>query len=276
MIKIKTVDFAYKRGVKIFDSLDLELKEGHIYGLLGKNGSGKSTLLKLISGMVEPSKGEIEMLGASPFDRLPSIMEQIYYLPEEITTQTRSMRSYSRLMGALYPNFSGEELEAYMKEFEVDMDIKLYKLSLGQKKKAAIAFGLACNTKILIMDEPTNGLDIPSKSQFRRIVARVATENRAIIISTHQVRDLESLIDNILIVSEGQIILNATTEEISKRLQFKSITDSDKVIYEESSVAQRRGVVENVDGNESKIDIELLFNATTTLPEKIIRVFKTK
>ncbi|MFI3333558.1 MAG: ABC transporter ATP-binding protein [Rikenellaceae bacterium] len=276
MIRLKAVDFAYKRGQNLFNSLSLELAQGHIYGLLGKNGSGKSTLLKLISGMICPKGGSIESLGARPFDRRPSFMEQIYYLPEELPTITYSMRKHALLMGSMYPNFSLTELEEHMKEFEVKMDRKLNKLSLGQKKKAAIAFALACNTKILIMDEPTNGLDIPSKSQFRRVVAGIATEERTMVISTHQVRDLESLIDSIVIVSEGEVILNETTDNIGRKLQFKTITDSDSPIYEERNVATRKGIVENQEGDDSKIDIELLFNAATTLPEKIIRVFKTK
>lgn len=274
MIKITNMDFSYKRAVKIFSALDLELKEGHIYGLLGKNGSGKSTLLKLISGMVEPSQGDIEVMKKSPFKRQPSLLEEIYYLPEEIDTPSETMRVYARQIGAFYPRFDQQELEAYMKEFDLELDIKLTKLSLGQKKKAAIAFALACNTTLLLMDEPTNGLDIPSKSQFRRVIARVVTEERAVIISTHQVRDLESLIDSIVILDKGQVVLNASTEEISEKLQFKTLSSEDTPLYEESTVAACRGVVENREHTESKIDIELLFNAATCEEEKISEIFK--
>ncbi len=276
MIEFKTIDFAYKRGKNIFEALTLELSQGHIYGLLGKNGSGKSTLLKLMSGMLPTASGTIESFGYTPFDRRPSYLEQLYYLPEEIAELNYTMKSHASLMGAMYPNFNTSQLEEYMKEFDVEMDVKLHKLSLGQKKKAAIAFALACNTKILIMDEPTNGLDIPSKSQFRKVIASVALEDRLIVISTHQVRDLESLIDSIVILSEGQVILNETIENIGRKLEFKNIGEHDTPIYEERGIVSSRGVVENKDGDDSKVDIELLFNATTTLPEKIIRIFQTK
>ncbi len=276
MIKITNLRFGYKRRQELFDSLNLELSAGHIYGLLGKNGEGKSTLLKLISGMVWPRSGEVVSLGAKPTRREPSFLAQLYYLPEEIYSPNVTIDAYVKIFAPFYSAFSHVDFDAYIEEFQLERNRKISAMSLGQKKKFSIAFGLACNTRLLIMDEPTNGLDIPSKSQFRRIVARVATTDRIVIISTHQVRDLDNLIDNIIILDQGRIVINNTIEEISERLSFRALTDGEVAIYEESGVINRCGIVANDGGEYSKVDIEMLFNATITNPSGICKTLKTR
>ncbi len=269
MIKISKLAFSYKRNKSIFSDLDLHLAPGHIYGLLGKNGTGKSTLLKLISGVLSPLAGEITTMGVAPSRRLPSMLADLYYLPEEIYTPAESMSKYARNVGVLYPNFSLAILEGYMNEFELDMSTKLTSLSLGQKKKAAIAFALACNTRLLIMDEPTNGLDIPSKSQFRRIISAVSHLDRTIIISTHQVRDLENILDSVLVVDDKTLLLNASIDNIETTLRFGEIRPGDVPLYEEPSLTQRLGVTASAEGEYCKVDIEMLFNAVVSSGSKI-------
>ncbi|MFI3258906.1 MAG: ABC transporter ATP-binding protein [Rikenellaceae bacterium] len=272
MIKITNLNFVYEALLErkqIFRELELELHGGHIYGLLGLNGSGKSTLLKLLSGMLIPDKGEVKILDKEASHRLPSVMAEISYLPEEIYTPQMTMKAYAQLMSPFYPNFSHPNLLRYMGEFEIEMGIKLSSMSLGQKKKAAIAFALACNTKVLIMDEPTNGLDIPSKSQFRKVLSSISGDERVIVISTHQVRDLESLIDTVMILNESEIIVNASIETIANCLSFRKLHECEEAIYEESSLLGRYGVVENQDGEESRVDMELLFNASVAQSAQI-------
>ncbi len=272
MIKVSNIRFSYKRGQQLFDSLSVELFAGHIYGLLGKNGEGKSTLLKLISGMLSPQAGEVESLGATPFKREPSFLSQIYYIPEEIYSPNCSIEAYVKMMSRFYSTFSRLDFDSYVAEFQLEPQRKISAMSLGQKKKFAIAFGLACNSRLLIMDEPTNGLDIPSKSQFRKIVSRVATEDRIIIISTHQVRDLDNLIDNIIILEQGQIAINCSVDTIAQRLSFKQLSDGDKPLYEESNSMSRNGIVLNSDGEYSKVDIEMLFNAVVANQSEICKI----
>ena len=273
MIQVSNVDFYYKKGSKIFTNLNLNLKRGHIYGLLGRNGMGKSTLLKLISGMIFAKSGKIETLGENPEKRLPSMLMQLLYLPEEISAPTVSMKNLAKYTAPFYTNFSYDDLRNYMEEFEVSYDKKISSLSLGQKKKAMIAFALACNTQLLIMDEPTNGLDIPSKSQFRKIISRIATEERCVVISTHQVRDLENLIDSVVILEGEGIIANASIEQISQNLMFKVLDEDEVSIYEESGIRGRWGIVENKNRLENKVDIELFFNAAVAKPEIIRNLF---
>jgi len=280
MIHFEKVDFSYSSKVKLLSDVDLQLKPGHIHGLLGKNGEGKSTLLKLIAGLLFPRKGNVEVMNFTPRKRSQEMLCDIYFLPEELPIYSLSIARFEQVYAPFYPNFSAEQFDAYLKEFEIpSKDWKMNKLSYGQKKKIMIAFGLATQTKILLMDEPTNGLDIPSKGQFRRMVASAVDENRCIIISTHQVRDLDSLIDSLIIMDNHEIALNETIETITNRLLFR-LQNTDKndapVIHSEDTLRGVYQVCENVNREDSKLDIELLFNAVCTNKKRIQQVFNTK
>jgi ABC-2 type transport system ATP-binding protein len=276
MIQIKNLSFDYGKRKPVFRNLNLTLKEGNVYGLLGKNGAGKSTLLRNIAGLLFPSSGACVVNGHNAQDRLPVFLQDLYFLPEEFHTPSVKIKEFVDVYAPFYPNFSRKQFLEYLEEFQLSDNDKFSELSLGQKKKALIGFALSTNTKVLLMDEPTNGLDIPSKSQFRKIIASVATEERIIVISTHQVRDLESLIDPIIILDNSEVLLNATTEEIAEKLCFKNVTtvtDHDMVLYSEHSLRGFSIVIENKDNEVSKTDLELLFNASLTNSTKIKQLF---
>lgn len=274
MISLQQVTFGYRKGT-LFSGLDLELREGTVYGLLGKNGAGKTTLLKLIAGMLFPRSGEIRVDDFLPKLRQPAFLSQIFVLPEEFDLPRITMKQYANIFGYFYPNFSAPQLSQLMKELEVSEDQNLHQMSFGQKKKAYIAFAIACNTPLLIMDEPTNGLDIPSKSSFRRVIASVADESRTIVISTHQVRDLDKLIDSVVILDESEILLNATTLEITDKLQFVHLQEGEPSIYSESTIHGTWGVQANTTGMESPLDMELLFNAAVSNKQTIKQIFNS-
>ena len=278
MIQLQNLEFSYSKKASLLSNLTLQLEAGRIHGLLGKNGEGKSTLLKLISGLVFPTLGQIEVMGFEPEKRQPEMLQEIFFLPEELPQLTLSVENYEKVYAPFYPNFSSAQFNEYLKEFDVDLkNSMLNKLSHGQKKKVMISFGLAANTKLLLMDEPTNGLDIPSKGQFRRMVASAVNEDRCLIISTHQVRDLDSLIDSIIIMDRHEIVFNEPVENITKKLLFK-VADRNEtdetVIYSEDSLRGLYQVKENTTGEESKLDIELLFNAIFTDKKRIMNLFK--
>lgn len=277
MITIKDLEFSYSKQSKLLSNLSLQLEAGRIHGLLGKNGEGKSTLLKLISGLVFPKHGTVEVMGFVPQTRKPEMLQEIFFLPEELPHITLSIENYEKIYAPFYPNFSSEKFSEYLKEFDVDnKKAMLNKLSHGQKKKVMIAFGLATNTKLLLMDEPTNGLDIPSKGQFRRMVAAGVDENRCLIISTHQVHDLDSLIDNIIVMEKHKIVFNQPIENITKKLYFRVADRNDKnedVIYSEDTLRGLYQVCKNTANEDSKLDIELLFNAITTNTKEITKLF---
>ena len=265
MIEVKNISFKYA-GQKnlVFDDFSLTLKQDNIYGLLGKNGTGKSTLLYLISGLLRPKKGAVCFDSVETKLRKPETLSEIFILPEEFDLPAMSLNQYVKINEPFYPRFNREVLEACLKDFELSTNLKLNALSMGQKKKVYMAFALATNTKVLLMDEPTNGLDIPSKSQFRKVIAQHMTEDRTLIISTHQVHDVESLLDHILILSPQKLLLNASVAEIQEKYTFEYRTPDQMqdVLYAEPSL-QGNAVVapRKADSPETQVNLELLFNA---------------
>ncbi len=220
MVRIRNLDFGYSRRVPLFQNLNLDLDRGRIYGLLGKNGAGKTTLLKNIVGLAFPWAGTCLVDERPAAARLPLTLEDLFFLPEEVHVPALTAAQYVAHTAGFYPRFNQEQLYEYLRELEVPLDAKLNRFSHGQQKKFMIAFALAANTGLLVLDEPTNGLDIPSKVQFRKIVASALSEERCMIISTHQVRDLESLIDTVVVVHDREIVLNRELDELAERLMF--------------------------------------------------------
>ena len=277
MIQIENLSFGYSKKKLLYKDLSLRIAEGSIYGLLGKNGAGKSTFLKNLIGLLFPLNGSITVNGYSPKKRLPSFLETIYLIPEEVNVPPLTMQEYKKLFAPFYPNFNDEQFFDYLKQLEVNEEGKLNTLSFGQQKKFIIAFALACNTKVLLLDEPTNGLDIPSKIRFRKLISSVFTEDKIIFISTHQIRDLDNLIDHVIIVDNGDLLLNSSIEVISEKLSFRTVNevlDNTKVLYKEESLKGATIVVENTEGENSKVNLEHLFNAITENPEKAKLIFK--
>lgn len=263
MIDIQQMSFGYSRKQLLFRNLNLHLQEGHIYGLLGKNGAGKSTLLKNMAGLVFPLEGSCRVNGLDASKRLPAMLQDLYFIPEEIYMPSLTAKQFIANTAPFYPYFDEDAFYRYLSEFDVPQQAVLSKMSFGQQKKAIIAFGLATNTSVLIMDEPTNGLDIPSKVQFRRTIASALTENRCIIISTHQVRDLDSLIDSLVVVHNQEIVLNASLDAIAERLTFATLPESEaqQALYAEDALRGKHAILPNLMGTHSKVDMELLFNA---------------
>ena len=224
IVNISNLEFRYKKQVKLLSNFNLVLNSGSINGLLGKNGEGKTTLLKLISGLLFPLHGKISVEGFEPKKRDPKMLKNIFLLPEEIPESNLSIKMYNDVYTPFYPDFSATKFHNYLHEFSIDSGIKsISELSYGQKKKFYIAFGLATNARLILLDEPTNGLDIPSKRQFRRMMASVIDDKCCIVISTHQVLDLEDIVDNVIIMENHDIIFNETTDEINKKLIFNVI-----------------------------------------------------
>ena len=263
MIELKNIQFSYKRNKTLFNDLNLSLMPGFIYGLLGKNGAGKSTLLKQMAGLIHPDKGEVNIFGFRSTERNPKALQDIFIIPEEFTLPPVSINRYVQINAVFYPKFSNEQFDYYLKEFELEKDGKLSALSYGQKKKFLISFGLAVNARLLIFDEPNNGLDIPSKSQFRKLTAAALNEDKIFVISTHQVRDLENLIDTVVVIENGKILFNENIGAISEKLSFEQnlngVPEND-ILYMEEISGKKTGVVKNRTGRETRVDLELLFN----------------
>lgn len=263
MVKIKNLQFSYKDKI-LYQDFDILFDSGHVYGFLGKNGSGKTTLLGLISGGLFAKDGEIDTLGYNPKDRNADMLSQIFYLPEQIILPALSSKDYLKLYTPFYPNFSMSNFEKYAKLFEVEEVKKIGELSMGQQKKFLLSFGLASNCPLNLLDEPTNGLDIPSKTVFRKIMASCASEDKTFIISTHQVKDIENLIDHVCIVEDAQVALNASIKDINDTLEMsqQNALDGSEIYNHEIGLGQFAVIKANSTAKANSIDLELLFNAT--------------
>ena len=265
MLSIKDVTYGYAANYKVLSNFSLEFGEGGIYGLLGKNGTGKSTLLYLIMGLLHPNKGEVLYNGVDTRLRNPDIMSDMFIVPEEYNLPAISLKEYINSLRRFYPRFSEGTLKRCLDGFGMPLDVNLGALSMGQKKKVYMCMALAANTGLLLMDEPTNGLDIPSKSQFRKVVANSMTDDRTIIISTHQVRDVELLLDRLAVIDQNRVLLDATMGEISDKLRFVDVDRnslSAEALYYEDSVQGYSAVMKKTaDSPETSVNLELLFNA---------------
>ena len=273
MITIKDLGFAY-RETSVLKNINMTLEEGHIYGLLGENGVGKTTLLTLLCGLKKPQMGTIETDGHNPYKREPSLLSDQYYLSDEVAPVNMKAIDYAGNYGKFWERFDLNRFVEIMEIFENNPLQKMNKMSFGQLKKTYIAFALACNTKYLFMDEPTNGLDIPSKAQFRKAVMKYTREDSIILISTHQVRDLENIIDQIIILDRQDVLLNATIEKITDKLYFDYASEKgDDALYSEMTPGGSIQVKLNQTGEESKVNIEALFNTVHQHKELIKGIF---
>lgn len=267
MIDLVNVSFGYPGYADLYSGLNLSLRKGNIYGLLGRNGSGKSTLLYLIAGLLRPRRGRAYFLGDDTSRRLPRSLANMFVLPEELAHPRCSFRKYVGRLAPFYPRFSEETLKACLDEFDMPADMPMGELSMGNKKKAYICFALATNVSLLLLDEPTNGLDIPSKAQFRRAAARTMTDDKSVVISTHQVRDIDALLDHILIIDNGRVALNSSTADILSRYAFEERAmgeDISDALYAMRSIGGNKVIVENKAGVDTQLDLEVLFDAVVS------------
>ena len=279
MIKIEGLTFSYGKKASVFRDFSLEMEAGKVIGLLGKNGTGKSTLLYLMSGLLRPQNGSVWMKGRDVQKRLPVTLEDMYLVPEEFTLPNLSLKQFVKVNAPFYPRFSQELLRTCLADFDLNEDIHLGELSMGQKKKAYMCFALAANTSLLLMDEPTNGLDIPSKSQFRKVIASGMTEEKSVVVSTHQVRDIDRLLDQVVVIDGNEVLLNRSVVDITDKLLFAEQgmnEPTDDVLFVQPSVHGNSVICPNLAGEESPLNLELLFNALLTEREKIQAIFNEK
>lgn len=261
MITINDLGFSYG-NTPVLKNITMTLEDGKIYGLLGENGVGKTTLLTLISGLKKTQQGSISVDGHDPYKREPAFFESVYYLPDEVMPVNAKASVWAKEYGSMWPSFDLSKFKTIMAELEVDSSKEMNKMSAGQLKKTYISFALALNVKYLFMDEPTNALDIPSKAEFRSAILKYTADDSVVVISTHQVLDLENIIDPIIILDKQDVLVNASIEDIASKLYFDygNILDPE-ALYSEQIPGGFIQVRLNPDGQDSKVNIEALFNA---------------
>ena len=280
MITVENLSFLYRKSKRaVLHDFSLSLEKGRVYGLLGKNGAGKSTLLYLMSGLLTPKSGKVVYHDVDVRRRLPITLQDMFLVPEEFDLPPVSLISYIELNSPFYPRFSKEDMVKYLHYFEMDINIDLGALSMGQKKKVFMSFALATNTSLLLMDEPTNGLAIPGKSQFRKFIASGMTDDKTILISTHQVRDIDKVLDHVLIMDNSRVLLNESTMSICDKLFFTESENRELLqssLFSTPSIQGNFLLLPNESGEDSEINLELLFNATLAVPERISALFHSK
>lgn len=270
MIEVKNLNFSYgKKNYFVFEDLSLDICNGKIYGLLGENGAGKSSLLYLISGLLTPKNGKVFIDEKDVRKRTADVLSTLAILPEVFSFPDLTVAQFIKINKPFYKNFSEEDFYKYLEIFNLSKYINVKFLSMGQSKKFYISFILACNTRYVFMDEPTNGLDIPSKNSFRKIISLAASEEKTIVISTHQVHDIEKLIDHIVILDHSKVYLNESVYNLVKKLKFVETNDRElieKAIYTENTPGGVKAILarDESDDEETEIDVELLFDAVTS------------
>lgn len=270
MIEVRDISYKYSgSGHEVFAGLSFSLGDGMITGLLGRNGMGKSTLLYIMAGLLRPAKGTVSIDGRDPARHEAELLGDVFLVPEEFELPQIPLKKYVQAVRPFYPRFSDEALKSSLGEFGLAGDVHLKELSMGQKKKVMMSVALAANTRLLIMDEPTNGLDIPSKAQFRRTVAAGMSPERSIIVSTHQVHDVEQLLDHIVILDNSEVVVNAHVADITKRYSFglRQQSEMDQtVVYAEPTLQGNAVMAERAAADaqaDSVLNLELFFNAAT-------------
>ncbi len=275
MLQISDITFGYNKIAPVLDHFSIQLSKPGVYGLLGKNGTGKSTLLYLITGLLHPQSGQITFDGIDTKLRTPEILQDMFIVPEEYDLPNISLEAYIKVIKPFYPNFDEQMLNKLLQLFDMTGQIHLGALSMGQKKKIYMCIALAARTKLLVMDEPTNGLDIPSKAQFRNVVSKGMREDQIIIISTHQVRDVEQLLDTVCIIERNEVLLYANMGHIAQKISFASMQQDQipaDAIYIEAALGGYNVIMPKREGMPpAPINLEMLFTALVNEKEKMTK-----
>lgn len=278
MLTVKNISFAYARRKKpVLENYSLRIEPGVVCGLLGQNGAGKSTLLYLISGLLKPQTGSINYNGFNPWNRNVDFLNDIFLVPEEIFMPDVKLEEFVKTTAPFYPNFSTDDLRRHLDTFELTPDVHLGQLSMGQKKRVFISFALACNTSLLLLDEPTNGLDIPGKRLFKKALVNGMSDEKTVIISTHQVYDIEQLIDHVIITDKNGVLLDASVSEIMSKLSFSYTPYRNQASEALFAIDVPGGAnIVNMladDADETDVNLETLFELTRTNPNLISKIF---
>ena len=261
MISIENLSFGYGEKA-VLGNISVGLHEGCIYGLLGANGSGKTTLLKLISGMLFPGQGIITADGLDTSAREAATLGKIFYMQSEFRFGKQSLEKFIALHRAFYPGFSDEILEDCLEKSGINPKTgDLGVLSTGEKRKLLFSIALASGTKYLLMDEPMNGMDIPSRSLFRKLLLEHLGEDRMAVISTHTPAEMENILSDILILDGKGGLFARSSEEISEIWSFGYSGSDEGALYSEPCAGGYRTVKKRGEDDASGIDLEMLFNA---------------
>jgi len=216
------------RGLAAVNDLSLHLEKGKIYALLGPNGSGKSTFMKIAAGLIQPTKGRIR------FENTPIgtySKTHIAYMPTEAYFYSyMTWQDASRYYSDFYQDFDPEYFRKLMQEFHLDLNQKISKMSSGMMAKGKIALALSRNSRLCMLDEPLNGIDIIARDQILAAIKAAASTEKTFLISSHLVDELEAMTDEAIFMKNGSLVLSGNVHELTAS-HGKSLTELYKEIY---------------------------------------------
>lgn len=219
MIQINDVVKSFD-GFRALDGLTMKVEEGSIYGLVGPNGAGKSTILRHIMGIYRPDSGSILVHGQPVYEN-PAIKAEMAAIPDELyyfnSASTRDMMKFYR---GLYPQFDDKRYDALRQAFpEVDENQPIRRLSKGMQKQSAFWLALCCQPKVLVLDEPVDGLDPVMRRQvWSLLMGDVAQRGTTVLVSSHNLRELEDVCDHVGILSHGKVLLERSLTDLQDNI----------------------------------------------------------
>lgn len=227
-IEIKNLTKVYGKNRGIQD-INISVKEGEIYGFIGPNGAGKSTTIKTLLNFIYPTSGEALIFGMDSVKESEKIKEYIGYVPSEVRyyddVKVKDIIKYAQ---SFYPKSNKEYVDRICNELELDMNKKMGELSLGNKKKVAIAQSLINNPKLLILDEPTNGLDPLMQKKLFNILIEEKEKGNTVFLSSHNLVEVQNLCDRVCVIKEGKIVDIIEIEKSKTQLKLKvTLSSSD-------------------------------------------------
>ncbi|MFS4432178.1 ATP-binding cassette domain-containing protein [Chryseobacterium sp. S90] len=276
MITFKNLSFAYSQK-KVLNDVNLQYEPGKIYYLLGPNGFGKSTLLRSIAGLHRPKTGSLEVNNHPAFKRNIKLLQDLCFVSDGMYCPDMLITKFAALYGSLYPLFKMDTFYQYLFMFEVKKEAHISELSFGQRKKLFLAFAFATNARIILLDEPINGLDIKSKREFRKILTETANDDKTVIIGTHDVSDMDILADGITVLGQQEVIFHQNTSDILQKLAFDIVKDpieAKQALYSEQTYQGFMTITPNIKHKETNLNIELLYHALLKQQHKITSLFK--
>lgn len=261
MLILKDLTYSYSNGTEALNDVSVSLCPG-TYLLLGENGAGKTTLLHVLSGLLFPSSGTAILDNTPIPSRHPDVMNRIFFLADNMPFPAASIREMVKIHAPFYPDFSPELLRSNLEAFGMTGNEKLAQLSLGNQQKAKIAYALALQPSLLLLDEPANGLDISSRQELTRLMMANITEEMTVIVSTHTVWDFQNIVDGVMFLHNSQLLLSTTVNDLCDAIAF-TITPApvENPIYQEIKLGQYHSIVPNSERLFTDVDYTLLYCA---------------
>lgn len=261
MIELNNISFTYPNGRKALSGINGRLESG-MYLLAGENGAGKTTLLHAIAGLARPQEGSCVVNGVKSTTDNPDEMGHIFLLEENMYLPGKSIRDFAAIHTPFYPEFSEELFTKNLQAFGQSGLEPLRSLSLGNLKKAHLAYVLALGVDLLLLDEPTNALDIEGREIFRKILSRSMRPDSTVIISTHNVSDLEKLFDGALMMKGSRLLFAGTDEDVTSRLAFEYASDrDDEALYSDQQGTRYLNIYPSSGDEETRVDWKALYMA---------------